>query len=158
MTEGRPDEALELYRDNYLAAKKLPSVTITRLSVWLSEWAQIAHTYPPALEALRQLRGSAVRRLRGTQEVSGSIDSGSIGEPSRGFAALDDFAEVAAISTRLDEPDFPVVFADDAASHRSRRIAAPSPTLVRAGRFPLAPLLGDPLDVVARWRLSSNND
>lgn len=150
LTEGREADALELYQGNYMAARALPSAAGTRTSMLLSEWAELARTYPPALEALRRVRWSAVQRLRGTQD-----ESGPIGEPSRGIAALDDFSEVAAISARIDEPDYPVelfedldanypAVAEDCAA-QARRL------LVRAGRFELARrYLGDPLEVVAR--------
>src|SRR5512144_1887064 len=93
VAEGRPAEALELYRDNYLAARALAATAGTRSSALLSEWAELGRTYPPALDALRRQRWVAVQRLRGTQDGSGPI-----GATSRGLAALDDFAEVAAIS------------------------------------------------------------
>jgi hypothetical protein len=153
MAEGRPAAALDLYQEEYLAARALPSTAGSLGSALLSEWAELGRSYPPALDALRRQRWAAVQRLRGTPGEAGQ--TGDPGERSRGLAALDDFAEVAAISARLDEPDYPVdLFADldahapdvaeDCAAH-ARRL------LVRAGRFDLARRhLGDPTEVVAR--------
>lgn len=150
VTEGRPEQALELYVTTYRAARAAPSAAGASTSMCLSEWADLARGYPPAAEALRRLRRAAVERLRGTQD-----DGGTIGGPSRGLDALDDFAEVAAISARIDEPDYPVklfeeldadrpAVAEDCAA-QARRL------LVRAGRFELARrYLGDPVEVVAR--------
>jgi len=144
IAEGRPEQALEVYQDTYVAARAPNSTTATSTAMCLSDWAGFARTYPPAAEALRRLRWAAVQRLRGTQ-----------GEPSSGLAALDDFTEVAAISTRLDEPDYPVelfedldanypAVAEDCAT-QARRL------LVRAGRIELARrYLGDPTEVVER--------
>lgn len=146
IAEGRPAEALALYREHYLAARGVPASAGARLSVWLSEWADLGRTYPPALDALREQRWAAVERLRGAGDTPGS---------SRGLDALDDFAEIAAISSRLDEPDYPVdLFADldarnpeiaEDCAAQARRL------LVRAERFGLARrYLGDPVVVVAR--------
>jgi hypothetical protein len=114
--------------------------------MWLSAWAELARTYPPAFEALREQLLRAVQRLTGTPEGA---------EPSHGLAALDDFAEVTAISSRLGEPNYPVELFAHLDAHRpevaegcasqARRL------LVRAGRFDLAHrYLGDPLDAVTR--------
>jgi hypothetical protein len=148
VTEGRPEQALELYRATYRAARATPTAGASA-SMCLSEWAELARGYPPAADALRRLRWAAVQRLRGTG------DDGTTGEPYRGLDALDDFAEVAAISARIGEPDYPVelfeglaagqpAVAEDCAA-QARRL------LVRAGRFELARrYLGDPMEVVAR--------
>lgn len=142
---GDPDAALELYRRHHGESRGVPALAGVRLSMWLSEWVELGRVHPPALDALRNERWAAVQRLRGAE---GSV-------PSLGLAALDDFAEVAAISARLGEPAFPVeVFADldahrpdvaEACAAQARRL------LVRDGRFALARrYLGDPADVVAR--------
>jgi hypothetical protein len=150
VAEGRPEQALELYSATYRAARAAPSAAGASTSMCLTEWAELARGYPPAAQALRQLRSATVQRLRGTQD-----DGGTTGEPSRGLDALDDFAEVAAISARIDETDYPVeLFEDLAVNHpavaedcaaQARRL------LVRAGRFELARRhLGDPMEVVTR--------
>lgn len=146
IAEGRPAEALELYQEHFLASRGLPAAAGTRLSIWLAEWVELGRTYPPALDALRQERWAAVQRLRGGGNGIG---------PSRGLVALDDFAEVAAISARLEESDYPLDLFEDLDANYPRVAedcaAQARRLLVRAGRLDVARrYLGDPLEVVAR--------
>lgn len=145
ITEGRPDEALALFRRHHADSRGVPALAGVRLTAWLADWVELGRTHPPALDALRAERRAAAQRLRGVGHGTGS----------RGLAAVDDFAEVVAISSHLGEPDYPVELFADLDAHNpdgARDCATPARRLlVRAGRYDLARrYLNDPTDAVAR--------
>jgi hypothetical protein len=143
---GRYAEALELHRRYHELSRGAPAQFGVRLSFALSRWADLARRYPPAREALSQTRDAAAGRLR-----TAAADHG----PESAHAVHADFAEVVAISARLEDDRYaadlfaeldagaPQVAADCWAAARS--------LLVRARRFELARrYLGDPERAVAR--------
>ena len=144
--EGLPDEALELHRRYFTASRDVPALYGVRLSFALTEWGELAASYPPAREALVATRQEAVDRLTGPVEQPATQRLDTPG---------DAFAEVAALSDVLGEPGFAVdLFArlDEQAPDTAADCAiAAHRLLMRAGRYDLARRhLTDPLGKVGR--------
>jgi hypothetical protein len=143
---GRYAEALELHQRYHERSREVTSLFGVRLSFALSSWADLARRHPPAMVALRATRDAAADRLRAATQ---GYDAHSA------HPVHADFAEVVAISTRLEDEQYsadlfaeldqgaPAVAADCWAAARS--------LLVRAQRFDLARrYLGEPERTVAR--------
>ncbi|HEX2805825.1 MAG TPA: hypothetical protein VHN80_06615 [Kineosporiaceae bacterium] len=156
---GRHAEALELHQRYHERSREITSQFGVRLSFALSRWADLAHGYPPAMEALRATRDAAAARLRAARPHP-TGPTGSSGEP-RGYGAHPahpahaDFAEVAAISHRLDDEQYAAeLFAEldrDAPDVAADCWAAARSLLVSTGRFELAHrYMGDRERAVAR--------
>jgi hypothetical protein len=148
---GHRTEALELFQRSVSAARALPGPIGVRLNYAFTDWAELARGYPPAREALLAVREQAADRLR----TGGTEPGGPPGRPGSGPTAMDDFSEVATISTRLDDPGYPVaLFAELDEKLPDTAVAcavAARPLLIRAGRFDLARrYLDDPQPVVLR--------
>jgi hypothetical protein len=143
---GRYAEALEQHRIYHELSREVPAQFGVRLSFALSRWADLARRYPTAREALSLARDAAAQRLR-----AAAADRG----PESAHAVHADFAEVVAISTRLEDDRYAAdLFADldaDAPQVAADCWAAARSLLVRARRFELARrYLGDPERAVAR--------
>jgi hypothetical protein len=160
--QGRPAEALELHRRYFAASRAIPSLYGVRLSFALSDWAELAETFPPARQALREARRAAADRLLPSTAPTStapadtpSSETTPDGElPPEGTSG-DAFAEVAAISEALAEASFAVdLFAelDATAPDTAADCAiAAHDLLVRQGRHDLARrYLTDPVGKVGR--------
>jgi hypothetical protein len=138
VTDGRFAEALEAFRTYHERSRSEPSQAGVRLSTALTAWADLGRRYPPAQQALGEVRQEAAERLL-AGPTGGSTGVAADDAPP---AAHDDFAEVAAISTRLGDDAYPVELfarldAEQPAQAAATAIAARR-LLVRAGRFDLA--------------------
>jgi len=146
--EGRRDEALVLHLKYHQESRPVPTQAGARLSFALTSWVALARDHPPALAALLEVREAAAERLRaGRSETVDRVSGAS--------AAHEDFAEVAAISSRLGDDEYPVALFAELAQGRPEVAEATAIAarrlLIQAGCFDLAHrYLADPEERVTR--------
>jgi hypothetical protein len=153
---GRHADALELHQRYHEHSREVTTQFGVRLSFALSRWADLAHRYPPAMQALRATRDAAAARLSATRPdtASSTVDTQGY-EAHPAHPAHADFAEVAAISNRLGDEQYAAdLFAELDRDHPDVAVdcwAAARSLLVSTGRFELAHrYMGDRERAVAR--------
>jgi hypothetical protein len=155
-TAGRDADALELHQRYHEHSREIASQFGVRLSFALSRWADLAHRYPPAMQALRATREAAADRLRADRPAAVGLTGDPLGYNAHpAHPAHADFAEVVAISDRLGDDQYAAdLFAEldrEAPDVAADCWAAARSLLVRTGRFELAHrYMGDRERAVAR--------